>query len=364
MKAIIRPVTPAFFALAIVCLIVVGGAGFAQAVMTASVDGTVTAMTQSTLTVTAADGSSKTAFLFPSTLVLERRTAMLADIKKGDAMGVTAHRAEGGVLTATAINVFSAELWKVVRKGQFPMQQPGQIMTNALVTSYDAKASGHTLSMTFGTLTTTINVPEGTDIHRLVTVKLSAVKKGMHVLVRGSAERQRNQGFDRQLRRVPGLARPKAERKGPQGGSRWSAEGAKRREPWGTYSCHLPCIIGPRAKNDTVSHGGHSLKYRSIRVKLLFYFVAVIVLPLLTLGILGPFISARIIENEVTNHTVQLIRQVTRNIEFYIREMEGIISILAEDSNIQDFYGIGGTPLDSRGRERRAPSASCTTSRT
>ena len=70
-------------------------------------------------------------------------------------------------------------------------------------------------------------------------------------------------------------------------------------------------------------------------------------LPLLTLGILGPSISARIIEREVTNHTVQLIRQVTRNIEFYIREMEGIISILAEDGDIQAFYGISdaGAPF-------------------
>jgi len=66
------------------------------------------------------------------------------------------------------------------------------------------------------------------------------------------------------------------------------------------------------------------------------------VLPLLTLGILGPSISARIIEREVRNHTVQLIRQVTRNIEFYVREMEDVISILAEDGDIQSFYGIGG----------------------
>jgi two-component system sensor histidine kinase YesM len=97
------------------------------------------------------------------------------------------------------------------------------------------------------------------------------------------------------------------------------------------------------------------LKYRSIRVKLLIYFVAVILLPLLTLGILGPSISARIIEQEVTDHTVQLIRQVTRNIEFYIREMEGIISILAEDSDIQAFYGMPATDAQfSRIREAGA----------
>jgi len=87
---------------------------------------------------------------------------------------------------------------------------------------------------------------------------------------------------------------------------------------------------------------GRSLKYHSIRTKLLIYFVAVIFLPLLTLGILGPSISARIIEREVTNHTVQLIRQVTRNAEFYIREMEGLISFLAENADVQAFYGIGG----------------------
>ena len=187
MKAIKRPAGPAFLAMILVLFTAVAGAGFAQAVMTDSVDGTVTAVTPTTLTLTAADGSSKMAMLLPNTLVLERKAATLADIKKGDAMGVTAHRAEGGVLTATAINIFSTELWKVVRKGQFPMQQPGQIMTNALVTSYDAKANGHTLSMTFGTLTTTIDVPDGADIHRLVTVKLSTVKKGMHILVRGGA---------------------------------------------------------------------------------------------------------------------------------------------------------------------------------
>ena len=60
-------------------------------------------------------------------------------------------------------------------------------------------------------------------------------------------------------------------------------------------------------------------------------------LPLLTLGVLGPFISARTLENEATGHTWQLIRQVTRNIEFYVREMEGIISIVDADPDVQAF---------------------------
>ncbi len=80
------------------------------------------------------------------------------------------------------------------------------------------------------------------------------------------------------------------------------------------------------------------MRYRSIRFKLLYSFVAVILLPLITLGIIGPYIAARTVEEEATKHTVQLIGQVTKNIELYIQEMEGIISIIVEDPDVQAFY--------------------------
>ena len=187
--AVIRRILnrPALPVLLIILGVVATGMAFAQAAPPASIDGTVSAMTMSSLTLTAADGSSKKVSLPKGILVLERTSAALTDIKKGDAMGVTAHRAEGGMLTATEINIFSAELWKVVRKGQFPMQQAGQIMTNALVTSYAAKTDGHTLDMKYKDLSTTIDVPDNTVIHRLLTKALADVKQGMHILVRGSA---------------------------------------------------------------------------------------------------------------------------------------------------------------------------------
>ena len=67
-----------------------------------------------------------------------------------------------------------------------------------------------------------------------------------------------------------------------------------------------------------------------------------IVIPLLTLGILGPIISARTIENEATGHTIQLIRQVTRNIELYVRQTESITTIVAANPDIQAFMGFDG----------------------
>jgi two-component system sensor histidine kinase YesM len=113
----------------------------------------------------------------------------------------------------------------------------------------------------------------------------------------------------------------------------------------------LARVVGPRVvgllKLAPKGSGESVLKYRSIRFKLLFYFVAVILLPLLTLGILSPLISAKTIETETTNHVRQLIRQVTRNIEFYVQEMEGIVSMLADDPNIQSFFGLedAGAPF-------------------
>ena len=98
--------------------------------------------------------------------------------------------------------------------------------------------------------------------------------------------------------------------------------------------------------------GGRSLRLRSIRSKLLFSFVSVILLPLCTLGILGPYISARTIENETTGHTVQLIRQVTRNIEFYVRQTESIISIVAANPDVQAFMTFRGSaqPFSPQGQ--------------
>jgi two-component system, sensor histidine kinase YesM len=69
----------------------------------------------------------------------------------------------------------------------------------------------------------------------------------------------------------------------------------------------------------------------------------VILLPLLTLGVLGPFISARTLEREATSHTVQLIRQVTRNIELYVRQTESIISIIDANPDVQAFLAFRGS---------------------
>ncbi len=70
---------------------------------------------------------------------------------------------------------------------------------------------------------------------------------------------------------------------------------------------------------------------RSIRSKLLLYFMLLILFPLSTLGILGNMIYSKSIECEANNHTVQMIDQVNRNVEFYINDMESIIYYLSKE---------------------------------
>lgn len=89
------------------------------------------------------------------------------------------------------------------------------------------------------------------------------------------------------------------------------------------------------------------LSPKSIRSKLLSYFLAIILLPLLTLGVLGPVIYSRTIERETTSHMIQMIRQVTRNFEFYIHDMENITYYLTQSPEIQAFLDTSHSPLSA-----------------
>ena len=79
------------------------------------------------------------------------------------------------------------------------------------------------------------------------------------------------------------------------------------------------------------------LKGENLRFKLLLYFFTLILLPIVTLGVLGNVIYSKSIEDQATVHTGQMIEQVTRNVEFYIHDMENIIYYLSDDPQIIAF---------------------------
>lgn len=82
------------------------------------------------------------------------------------------------------------------------------------------------------------------------------------------------------------------------------------------------------------------LKGGSIRFKLLFYFFSLILFPIVTLGFIGNMIYTRTIEQETNTHTVQMIDQVKKNVEFYIKDMENIIYYLSKEPQVVRFLQI------------------------
>jgi hypothetical protein len=152
-----------------------------------TIEGTLAAISRGTLAVTLPDGSVKPVMLLPDSLVLGRQPATLDAIKPDDAVGVASRRGSGGSLTAVYINIFSPELWKVVRKGTFPMES-GDLMSNAVVTEYVAGVQGRVLTLKYQGETTAINVPENTRINRLITEKVNDLTKGSHIIVRATVD--------------------------------------------------------------------------------------------------------------------------------------------------------------------------------
>ena len=172
-------------AVAAVWLAAAAVGAFAQASPPAPINGTITSIRGNLLSLMLADKSVKEVALQSGTLILERDVAAVEDLKAGEAMGVAARRS-GADLIATSINIFSKEMWEGVRKGQWPMTT-GETMTNAMVTDYAQGVNGRTITMKYQDVTATITVPDGVQIHRLVSVKVAALAVGMQVSVRGTA---------------------------------------------------------------------------------------------------------------------------------------------------------------------------------
>ena len=94
----------------------------------------------------------------------------------------------------------------------------------------------------------------------------------------------------------------------------------------------------------------------SIKLKLMLYFLALVFLPLLSLGIVGPSLYAHSIERETTGYAEHMIAQVTVNIDYHVLEMERLIDLLAEDGTVLAFLHRGVATPDEKIRIERAMS--------
>jgi len=151
-----------------------------------SAAGPIAAISGDTVFVTTKGGATTSVAIAKDTLILGRKASTLASIEPGEALGVTTAKAEDGTMVATAINVFSPELYQRVRKGQWRMDN-GLYMTNAQVDRSSAGVQGRTLFMKYEMLTAAITVPKSAEVRRSVTMTLADLRPGLAVSVRGVA---------------------------------------------------------------------------------------------------------------------------------------------------------------------------------
>jgi len=76
---------------------------------------------------------------------------------------------------------------------------------------------------------------------------------------------------------------------------------------------------------------------KSIGNKLAFYFFLVILLPIITISLLGNLLYKNSITNQQDENIKQMVRQISNNIDFYIKDTENIINYLSEDPRILKF---------------------------
>lgn len=86
----------------------------------------------------------------------------------------------------------------------------------------------------------------------------------------------------------------------------------------------------------------------SIRSRLLLSFLALLVLPVVTLGVIGPLIYSRSTEAQTVDHTLRMIAQVDKNLEHVVRGLEKLSALLEDYPPVEHFF------KPSRGEEEGA----------
>ncbi|HCM25581.1 MAG: hypothetical protein A2Z99_08495 [Treponema sp. GWB1_62_6] len=76
----------------------------------------------------------------------------------------------------------------------------------------------------------------------------------------------------------------------------------------------------------------------SIRSRLLFSFLVLLTVPVVTLGILGPLFYSRSIETQAVDHTRRMIAQVDRNLEYHVLGAEKLISLVERQESVESFF--------------------------
>lgn len=82
-------------------------------------------------------------------------------------------------------------------------------------------------------------------------------------------------------------------------------------------------------------------KNRKLREKILINYLIVIIVTIVALSTIVTTVSSNSVEELADNNTLQLIKQVNNNIEFYINNIEDIIYYISSDKDVNEFLFKG-----------------------
>jgi two-component system sensor histidine kinase YesM len=85
---------------------------------------------------------------------------------------------------------------------------------------------------------------------------------------------------------------------------------------------------------------------KSIGSKLTFYFSLVILIPIITISILGNLLYKNSITDQQDENVKQMAKQISNNIDFYIKDTENIINFLSQDPRILKFLNSDISKVD------------------
>ncbi|MFC0410133.1 hypothetical protein [Roseomonas elaeocarpi] len=144
--------------------------------------GTITAVTDKTLSVTTrADEKLEVALGDPLSVTSPKPVA-LADIKSGDYLGIVGEPGPDNTLRARAVVVFP-EAMRGTGEGHYPWDLPGTSMTNATVSAVVSASQGRTLTMSYKGQEVKIEVPPDTPIVTPVPATRADLKPGAAVML-------------------------------------------------------------------------------------------------------------------------------------------------------------------------------------
>jgi pimeloyl-ACP methyl ester carboxylesterase len=151
--------------------------------------GTVTSISGTNLKVSTADAGSVDLRLTPSTTIMQRLPATMADIRSTSFIGCTAVKQADGSMVASECHIFP-ESMRGLGEGHNPMGPPATTMTNGNVATMTngsvqgtAGATGGTvLSVTYKGGSQDIRVTPQTEITQVMRVEASALQPGTRVM--------------------------------------------------------------------------------------------------------------------------------------------------------------------------------------